>query len=102
MKLVEAIIKPVKLAEVRAALRNIGIEDVMESPLICRGRQKGEAMFSRGAECVAGFVEKVKLEILAADDAVGKIIEVIGTIARTERTDDCRIFILPFVEACLT
>ena len=31
MKLIEAIIKPVKLEEVKSALQKIGIEDVMES-----------------------------------------------------------------------
>jgi nitrogen regulatory protein P-II 1 len=100
MKLIEAIIMPVKLDEVRSALEKLGIEDFMESALLCHGRQKGQAMFYRGAEYVANFVEKVKLEIVAADDSVGKIIEVIGTIAKTEQRGDCRIFILPFVEAC--
>jgi nitrogen regulatory protein P-II 1 len=99
MKLIEAIIKPVKLDDVRSALQTIGVDDFMESALICHGRQKGQAMVYRGAEYVANFVERVKLEIIAADDAVGKIIEVIGTIAKTERKEDCRIFILPFVEA---
>lgn len=99
MKLIEAIIKPVKLEDVKTALRNIGIEEFMESALICHGRQKGQAMFFRGAEYMLNFVEKVKLQIIAADDAVGKIVEAIGTIARTERREDCRIYILPFVEA---
>ena len=97
MKLIEAIIKPVKLEEVKSALQKIGIEDVMESALICHGRQKGQAMFFRDAEYMADFVEKIKLEIIAADDSVGKIVEVIGNIAKTERMEDCRIFILPFV-----
>jgi nitrogen regulatory protein P-II 1 len=100
MKLIEAIIKPVKLDEVKSALQKIGIEEYMESALICHGRQKGQAMLNRGVEHVANFVEKVKLEILAADDSVGKIVEVIGNIAKTERMEDCRIFILPFVEGC--
>ncbi len=99
MKLIEAIIKPVKLHEVKNALQNLGIEEIMESPLICHGRQKGQTMLYRGAEYMANFVEKVKIEIIAADDLVGKIVEVIGTVARTERLDDCRIFVLPFVEA---
>ncbi len=99
MKLIEAIIRPGKLDEVKTALQEMGVDDVMESALVCHGRQKGRTMFFRGAEYVANFVEKVKLEIIAADEAVGRIVEVIGTIARTERRDDCRILILPFVEA---
>jgi len=99
MKLIEAIIKPVKLDEVKSALQQIGIEEFMESAIICHGRQKGQAMLFRGAEYMVNFVEKVKLEIIAADDAVGKIIEVIGSIAKTERREDCRIFIRPLSEA---
>jgi len=99
LMMIEAIIRPVKLDEVKDALQRIGIDEFMESAFICHGRQKGQAMLYRGAEYVANFVERVKLEIIAADDSVGKIIEVIGTIAKTERSEDCRIYIFPFVEA---
>ncbi len=100
MKMIEAIIKPVKLDEVKSALAKIGVEEFMESAIYCHGRQKGQAIVYRGAEYVANLVEKVKLEVIAADDSVGKIIEAIGNIAKTERREDCRIFVLPFVEAC--
>jgi nitrogen regulatory protein PII len=100
MKMIEAVIMPVKLDEVRSALNELGIEDFMESALFCHGRQKGKAMLYRGAEYMTNFVEKVKLEIIAADDSVGKIIKAIGAVAKTERSEDCRIFILPFVEVC--
>lgn len=99
LKLIEAIIKPVKLDEVKSALAKIGINDFMESAIFCHGRQKGQAMVYRGAEYFSNFVEKVKLEVIAADDSVGKIIEAIGNIAKTERRDDCRIYVLPFIEA---
>jgi nitrogen regulatory protein P-II 1 len=99
MKRIEAIIKPVKLEEVRSALQKIGIDEFMESAIIGHGRQKGQARVCRGVEYVANIVEKVKLEIIAADDSVGKIIEAIGNIAKTERGEDCRIYILPFLEA---
>jgi len=99
MKLIKAIIKPAKLEEVKAALQKIGIEEFMECAITCHGRQKGQAMVYRGVEYVANFVEKVQLGIIAADDSVGKIIEAIGNIAKTERMKDCRIYILPFLEA---
>ena len=98
MKLIEAIIKPIRLDEVKSALGKIGIEDFMESAIVCHGRQKGQSMVYRGAEYVSDFVEKVKLEFVAADESVGKIIEVIANIAKTERREDCRIYILPFFE----
>ncbi|MFA7346402.1 MAG: P-II family nitrogen regulator [Desulfurivibrionaceae bacterium] len=98
MKLIEAVIKPGKLEEVKSALQRIGIFEFMESALICHGRQKGQTMLYRGVEHVANFVEKVKLEIIAADDAVEKIVATITAIAKTERREDCRIYLLPFVE----
>jgi nitrogen regulatory protein P-II 1 len=64
MKLIEAIIKPVKLEEVESALQKIGIEEFMESALICHGRQKGQAMLYRGVEHMANFVEKVNWKLL--------------------------------------
>jgi nitrogen regulatory protein PII len=99
MKLIEAIIKSDKLDEVTSALENIGIDEFMESAINCHDRQKGQVMTYRGTEYMANAIEKIKLEIIADDDAVGKIIEVIGSIVKTDRREDFRIIILPFIEA---
>ena len=96
MKLIEAVIQQLKLQDVRNALDEIGINDFMESSITCH--QKGQIMIFRGARFVANIVDKVKVEIIAADDAVGGIIEAIGSIARTGRNEDCRINIRPYLE----
>jgi nitrogen regulatory protein PII len=98
MKMVEAVIQQLKLEEVRNALDETGVEDFMESPILCHTHQKGQAMMFRGARFVADIVDRVKLEIIAADDSVGNIIEAIGSIARTGRKEDCRIAIRPYLE----
>jgi nitrogen regulatory protein P-II 1 len=98
MKLIEAVIHQLKLQEVRNALDEIGVEDFMESSIICHGRQKGQTIMFRGARFVSNIVDKVKLEIIAADESVGNIIEAIGTIARTGRKEDCRIAVRPYLE----
>jgi len=98
MKQIEAVIHQLKLQEVRNALDEMGIEDFMESAIMCHTHQNGLTMSFRGAKFVANIVEKVKLEIIAADDAVEKIIEAIGAIARTGRREDCRIAIRPYLE----
>ena len=98
MKQIEAVIHKLKLQKVRNALDEMGIEDFMESAITCHTRQNGQTMSFRGATFVANIVEKVKLEIIAADDSVGKIIEAIGSIARTGRSGDCRIAIRPYLE----
>src|SRR5690242_8160672 len=81
MKQIEAIIHQFKLQEVRTALAELGIDDFMESAVLCHG--KGQTMMFRGATFMANIVEKVKLEIIAADDAAERIIAAIGAIART-------------------
>jgi len=96
MKQIEAVINNFKLQEVRDALEEMGIEDFMESAILCH--QKGRTMVFRGASFVANIVEKVKLEIIAADDSVAGIIETISTITRTGRKEDCRIAIRPYLE----
>jgi nitrogen regulatory protein PII len=99
MKQIEAVINRFKLEEVRSALDEIGVEDFMESEVIAHSHQKGRVMIFRGARFVANLVEKVKLEIIAADDSVAKIVEAIGSIARTEHKEDCRIAIRSYLEA---
>jgi len=98
MKQIEAVIHQLKLHEVRNALDEMGIEDFMESAIKCHTHQDRHTMSFRGATFVANIVEKVKLEIIAADDAVGKIIEAIGTVARTGHSEDCRIAVRPYLE----
>ena len=98
MKQIEAIIQQLKLHEVRNALDEMGIEDFMESAVKCHGHQNERTMSFRGAKFVANIVEKVKLEIIAADESVDKIIEAIGSIAKTGRKEDCRIAIRPYLE----
>ena len=98
MKLIEAVINRFKLEEVRSALDEIGVEEFSESAVMTHNHRKEQVMIFRGARFVANLVEKVKLEIIAADDSAGKIIEAIGSIARTERKEDCRIAIRPYLE----
>lgn len=98
MTLVEAVINRPKLEEVRSALNGIGVEDFMESDVITHSHQKEQVMIFRGTRFVEDLVKKVKLEIITADDAVEKIVGAIGSIARTERKEDCRIAIRPYLE----
>lgn len=95
MKLVEAIIKPFKLDEVKEALNEIGIEGITVSEVKGFGRQKGHTELYRGAEYVVDFIPKVKLEIAISDELVAKVVETIETTAKTGRIGDGKIFVLP-------
>lgn len=99
MKLVEAIIKPFKLDEVKDALNEVGIEGITVSEVKGFGRQKGHTELYRGAEYVVDFIPKVKLEIAVNDDLVVKVVETIMNTAKTGRIGDGKIFILPLEEA---
>jgi nitrogen regulatory protein P-II 1 len=99
MKLIEAIIKPFKLDEVKEALSEIGIEGITVCEVKGFGRQKGHTELYRGAEYVVDFIPKVKLEIAVADELVAKVIETIETAAKTGRIGDGKIFVLPLENA---
>ena len=99
MKMIEAIIKPFKLDEVKDALNEIGIEGITVSEVKGFGRQKGHTELYRGAEYVVDFIPKVKLEIAIPDELVAKVVETIQNTAKTGRIGDGKIFILPLDEA---
>ena len=99
MKMIETIIRPINLAEVKAAMQQLGIEEIMESEIISHGGKKAETMSYRGAEYATDFIKKIKVEIIAADDLVAKAVKRIRDIAGTGRKEDCRIFVLSFIDA---
>lgn len=99
MKLIEAIIKPFKLDEVKDALNEIGIEGITVSEVKGYGRQKGHTELYRGAEYVVDFIPKIKLEIVVSDELVNKVVDTILTTAKTGRIGDGKIFVIPLEEA---
>jgi len=98
MRKVEAVIKPFKLDEVKEALNEIGVQGLTVSEVKGFGRQKGHSELYRGAEYVVDFIPKIKLEIIVADDVVGKVVEVIAEAAKTGRIGDGKIFVTPVDE----
>jgi nitrogen regulatory protein P-II 1 len=99
MQKVEAIIKPFKLDEVKEALNSIGVQGITVSEVKGFGRQKGHTELYRGAEYVVDFLPKIKVEVVAPDDLVAKIVDTIQTAANTGRIGDGKIFVLPVLEA---
>jgi len=98
MKKIEAVIKPFKLDEVKDALNAIGVQGITVTEVKGFGRQKGHTELYRGAEYVVDFLPKVKIEVIAADNLVAKIIETIETAAKTGRIGDGKIFVTPVEE----
>ena len=99
MKLVQAIIKPFKLDDVREALTEIGITGMTATEVKGFGRQKGHTELYRGAEYVVDFLPKVKLEIVVKAEQVAMVIEAIQTAAHTGKIGDGKIFVMPVEQA---
>ncbi len=93
MKKIEAIIKPFKLDEVKEALQELGVQGMTVIEAKGYGRQKGQTELYRGAEYVVDFLPKIKIEVVIADDQVGRCLEAISTAARTGRIGDGKIFV---------
>jgi nitrogen regulatory protein P-II 1 len=93
MKMVEAIVKPFKLDEVKEALTKAGIQGMTVEEVKGFGRQKGHTELYRGAEYTVDFLPKVKIEIIVPDDKAGKVVEVITDSAKTGKIGDGKIFV---------
>ncbi|APZ42897.1 P-II family nitrogen regulator [Acidihalobacter ferrooxydans] len=93
MKKVEAIIKPFRVDDVRAALLEVGITGMTLSEVKGFGRQKGHTELYRGAEYTVDFLPKAKLEIIIGDEQVDTCIETIQKSAHTGKIGDGKIFV---------
>ena len=93
MKKIEAIIKPFKLDEVKDRLNEKGTFGMTVTEVRGFGRQKGHTELYRGAEYTVDFLPKTKLEIVAQNDEVAGIIEVITKAAQTGKIGDGKIFV---------
>ena len=69
MKLITAIVKPFKLDDVKAALKEAGVNGMTVTEVQGFGRQAGHTEVYRGAEYTIDFVPKVRIEVLVDDDA---------------------------------
>jgi len=93
MKMVEAIVKPFKLDEVKEALTKAGIQGMTVEEVKGFGRQKGHTELYRGAEYSVDFLPKVKIQILVDDDSASKVVAIITDSAKTGKIGDGKIFV---------
>ena len=63
------------------------------------GRQHGHAELYRGAEYVADFLPKLKIEVAVADERLDHAIEAITGAARTGKIGDGKIFVGELAQA---
>ena len=95
MKKVEAIIRPFKLEDVKHALVNGGIIGMTVTEVRGFGRQKGQVERYRGSEFTVEFLQKLKIEVVVADEELNAVLTAIAEAAKTGEIGDGKIFISP-------
>jgi len=93
MKLVTAVIKPMKLDDVCDALTKLGHAGLTVTEVRGYGRQRGQTEVFRGTEYSVHFLPKLKIEVACTEDRVDEVVEVIIVTAQTGRIGDGKIFV---------
>jgi nitrogen regulatory protein PII len=96
---IEAVIRPQRLDEVKTALDDLGVTGMTVTEVRGSGKQKGYTQHYRGAEYTVNLIQKLKLEIVAADNEVDRIVDAISSAARTGEIGDGKIFLSPVLDA---
>lgn len=95
MKMVQAILRPERLDNVKKALEEKGFIAMTIIDVKGRGEQKGITLEYRGKKVEVDTLPKVKIEIVIDDKDVDTIISIIRASARTGKFGDGKIFVLP-------
>jgi len=99
VKLIEAIIKPFKLDDVREALTTAGVQGLTVTEARGFGRQKGHKEIYRGAEYEVSFLPKLRIEIAVPDEMADKVVDTIRESAATGQIGDGKIFVFDMEKA---
>jgi len=93
MKMIEAIIKPFKLDDVKRALDRVGIPGMTVSEVRGFGRQQGNLEVFRRDEYELSFFPKMKLEVVVTDSLADQVVSALQDRGRTGNYGDGKIFV---------
>ena len=93
MKMIEAIIKPHKLEDVKSALTQVGVQGMTVTEVRGFGRQMGHTQQYRGMEYAVDLIPKLRLEVVIADLSLEEVTQAIVRSARTGEIGDGKIFV---------
>ena len=93
MTKIEAIVRPNKLDDVKAALDDLGLMGVTVSHVMGSGRQRGRTQHYRGQEYVVNLLDKIKVETVVTDALVDSAINAIADAAGAGEIGDGKIFV---------
>jgi nitrogen regulatory protein P-II 1 len=93
--MITCIIRPERLAEVKAALFRAGVTGISISRVSGHGGERDLVEHYRASSIVLEFREKVKIEMAVSEPFVEPTIQAILSSARTGEVGDGKIFVQP-------
>lgn len=98
MKKIEAIVRPHKLDEIYASIKNL-VNGMTIMEVKGFGRQRGHTEIYRGSEYNIDFLPKIQINVVCHNEVCNEIIEKIEHISKSGKVGDGKIFIYNVEEA---
>ncbi|MDS0297321.1 P-II family nitrogen regulator [Halogeometricum sp. S1BR25-6] len=95
IKMVMAVIRPDKLADVKRGLAEVGAPSLTVTNVSGRGSQPAKKGQWRGEEYTVDLHQKVKIECFIADIPAEDVVEAIRDAAHTGEPGDGKVFVMP-------
>ena len=99
MQKIEAVIRPEKILDVKAALQELGYGGMTVTEVLGHGNQHGVIEKSKDEEFWVQFLPKLWLLVVVVDEDVEAVIDVICDAAATGEPGDGKIFVSEIREA---
>lgn len=93
MKRIEAIIRPEKLGEVKAALLELGHAGITVNEVRGHGIERGISQQWRGETYSVDLIPKVSIMAVVHDHEVNDVLDIIVHASRTDHIGDGKIFV---------
>ena len=91
---IEALIRPQRLEEVEAALRELSVGGMTVTEVRGMGHQRGVTHTYRGSTYTVNLVPKLKLEIVVPKERAEEVVDAIVEAARTGEVGDGKVFVV--------
>lgn len=95
MKLVSAIIKPVRLDAVKAALAQAGVHGMTLSSVRGFGHENGHQEIYRAARYNDDLIVRTRVDVIVADQDADTVADVIVSAAKTGEVGDGFVLVTP-------
>ena len=99
MKMIQAIIKPFKLDEIRTAVTEVGVQGLTVTQARGVGRQKGQTKVYRGTEYGTNFLQKIKIELALPNELANNAVGAIRSATSTQQIGGGKIFVFDIEKA---